>query len=64
MLRGRFQLAKMVMAGDRGMITKARIEALNTAADGTPLEGEDAYGWITALRAPAIKKLMGAARLE
>src|SRR5215472_12802556 len=57
-LRGRFQLAKMVTAGDRGMITKARIAALNTAADGTPLEGENAYGWITALRAPAIKKLM------
>jgi transposase len=48
----------MVMVGDRGMITKARIEALNTAEDGTPLEGEDAYGWITALRAPAIRKLM------
>jgi hypothetical protein len=57
-VRGKFQLAKMVMVGDRGMITKARIEALNTAGDGTPLEGEDAYGWITALRAPAIKKLM------
>ena len=46
------------MVGDRGMITKARIEALNTAEDGTPLEGEDAYGWITALRAPAVSKLM------
>src|SRR6516164_2240291 len=57
-IRGKFGLAKMVMAGDRGMITKARIAALNTAEDGTPLEGEDAYGWITALRAPAIKKLM------
>jgi hypothetical protein len=57
-IRGKFKLAKMVMVGDRGMITKARIEALNTADDGTPLEGENAYGWITALRAPAIKKLM------
>src|SRR5215471_1237535 len=57
-VRGKFQLAKMVMVGDRGMITKARIEALNTAEDGTPLEGQDAYGWITALRAPAIRKLM------
>jgi hypothetical protein len=57
-VRGEFKLAKMVMVGDRGMITKARIEALNTAEDGTPLEGGDAYGWITALRAPAIKKLM------
>jgi hypothetical protein len=57
-VREKFQLARMVMVGDRGMITKARIEALNTADDGTPLEGEDAYGWITALRAPAISKLM------
>jgi hypothetical protein len=57
-IRGKFKLARMVMVGDRGMITKARIEALNTAGDGTPLEGGDAYGWITALRAPAIKKLM------
>jgi len=57
-VREKFQLARMVMVGDRGMITKARIAALNTAEDGTPLEGENAYGWITALRAPAIKKLM------
>jgi hypothetical protein len=57
-VREKFGLARMVMAGDRGMITKARIQALNTAADGTPLEGEDAYGWITALRAPAIARLM------
>jgi len=57
-IRGTFKLAKMVMVGDRGMITKARIEALNTAEDGTRLEGENAYGWITALRAPAVKKLM------
>ena len=57
-VREKFQLAKMVMVGDRGMITKARIQALNTAGDGTPLQGQDAYGWITALRAPAIKKLM------
>jgi hypothetical protein len=57
-LRDKFGLARMVMVGDRGMITSARIQALNTAGDGTPLTGEDAYGWITALRAPAIKKLM------
>jgi hypothetical protein len=56
-VREKFKLARMVMVGDRGMITKARIEALNTAADGTGLEGGQAYGWITALRAPAIKKL-------
>jgi hypothetical protein len=57
-VREKFKLAKMVMVGDRGMITKARIAALNTAADGSPLEGGDAYGWITALRAPAIARLM------
>jgi hypothetical protein len=55
-VRDKFGLAKMVMAGDRGMITSARIQALNQLEDGT--EREDAYGWITALRAPAIKKLM------
>ena len=55
-IREKFGLAKMVMVGDRGMITSARIEALNTTGDGEPPGG--AYGWITALRAPAIKKLM------
>jgi hypothetical protein len=56
--RDKFGLAKMVMVGDRGMITSARIAALNRLEDGTPRPGEDAYGWITALRAPAIKKLL------
>jgi hypothetical protein len=56
-IRDKFRLAKMVMVGDRGMITSARIEALNTTDDdGEPPGG--AYGWITALRAPAIRKLM------
>jgi hypothetical protein len=55
-LRDKFGLAKMVMVGDRGMITSARIAALNQHEDGTPRP--DAYGWVTALRAPAIKKLM------
>jgi hypothetical protein len=55
-LREEFGLAKMVMVGDRGMITSARIRALNQAGDGTARP--DPYGWITALRAPAIKKLM------
>ena len=49
-VREDFQLTKMVMVGDRGMITTARIKAL------TELDGK--YGWITALRAPAIRKLM------
>ena len=56
MVRDKFGLEKMVMVGDRGMITSARIRALNQLEDGTQLP--DPYGWITALRAPAIKKLM------
>jgi len=54
--REKFGLAKMVLVGDRGMITSARIAALNQTEDGTARP--DPYGWITALRAPAIKKLM------
>jgi hypothetical protein len=55
-VRKKFGLAQMVMVGDRGMITGARIAALNQAGDGT--QQPDPYGWITALRAPAIRKLM------
>ena len=55
-VRKKFGLAKMVMVGDRGMITSARIQALNQLEDGT--QRPDPYGWITALRAPAIRKLM------
>jgi transposase len=47
-LRVRFRLKRIVLVGDRGMITKARIDA-----DLAPA-GLD---WITALRAPAIKAL-------
>jgi hypothetical protein len=57
-VRDKFRLAKMVMVGDRGMITSARIAALNQAGDGTQRPDEDTYEWITALRAPAIRKLM------
>ena len=49
-VKSTFGLQKMVMAGDRGMITSARIEALR--------ELDEDYAWITALRAPAIKKLI------
>jgi hypothetical protein len=55
-VRKKFGLAQMVLVGDRGMITSARIDALNQAGDGT--QQPDPYGWITALRAPAIRKLM------
>src|SRR6516162_2815666 len=49
-VRDKFKLARMVMVGDRGMITSARIAALK--------EADENYAWITALRAPAIRKLM------
>jgi hypothetical protein len=55
-VRDKFGLAQMVMVGDRGMITSARIAALNQQEDGT--RRPDPYGWITALRAPAIRKFM------
>ena len=47
-VRDRFGLTEVVMVGDRGMITTARIEAL---------KGLEAMSWITCLRAPAIKVL-------
>ena len=39
MVRDKFGLAKMVMVGDRGMITSARIAALNQQEDGTAAAG-------------------------
>jgi hypothetical protein len=48
-VRGSFGLEQMIMVGDRGMITSARI------ADLRKLPG---MAWITCLRHPAIKKLM------
>jgi len=51
-IRTRFGLDTLVLVGDRGMITSARIAALSELNDtGT------GFGWITALRAPAIATL-------
>ena len=47
-VRDKFNLTEMVMVGDRGMITSARIDAMREKTD---------LGWLTALRAPAIKAL-------
>ena len=38
-VRNKFGLAQMVMVGDRGMITSARIQALNQLQDGTAAAG-------------------------
>jgi transposase len=47
-LKVRFGLARVVVVSDRGMVTKANIELLAKA---------DGVDWITALKAPTIKKL-------
>src|SRR5271157_2692147 len=52
-IRDKFGLEKLVLVGDRGMITSARIAALRDLNDDTGT----GFGWITALRAPAIAKL-------
>jgi hypothetical protein len=51
-IRTKFSLTRLVLVGDRGMITAARIAALGELNDGGA-----GFGWITALRAPAIAKL-------
>jgi hypothetical protein len=54
-LKQRFRLDRVVMVGDRGMITQARI------TDEIKSAGLD---WITALRAPAIKGLLQSGVLQ
>jgi Transposase DDE domain len=54
-VRGKFGIRELVMVGDRGMITSARIRALKEPGG---------LGWITCLRAPAIRKLAGAGPLQ
>ena len=49
-LREQFGLKRVVIVGDRGMITDARIRE--------ELRGVDGLDWITCLRAPAIAKLL------
>ena len=49
-IRTRFGLSRVVIVGDRGMITEARLKE--------DLRSEEGVDWITALRAPAIRKLV------
>ena len=49
-LRERFGFERVVLVGDRGMITSARIEE--------GLKSQPGLGWITSLRSPAIRKLV------
>ncbi|MGH9030400.1 MAG: IS1634 family transposase [Acidimicrobiales bacterium] len=54
-VRESFKLKEIVLVGDRGMITSARIEALR------PLGG---VSWVTCLRAPAIRALVEQGALQ
>jgi Transposase DDE domain len=47
-LKDRFDLSRVTVVADRGMVTKANIELLSET---------DGVDWITALKAPTIKKL-------
>ena len=47
-VRTRFGLGQVVLVGDRGMITTARIDAIRAIGG---------LGWITSLRAPAVRAL-------
>ena len=53
-LKDRFDLAEIVLVGDRGMLTQARIEVLRAQG----------LGWISSLRAPAIRALAQAGTLQ
>jgi len=55
-LRQRFKLERVILVGDRGMLTNARIRE-----DLQPAEGID---WITALRTPQIQALVAAGALQ
>ena len=53
-LRRRFNLNTVVLVIDRGMVTKANLEAL----------AEDGLGWITALKAPQLNRLVREGALQ
>jgi transposase len=55
-LRERFALKRVVIVGDRGMITDARIRE--------DLRDVDGLDWITCLRAPAVAKLLERGSLQ
>jgi hypothetical protein len=54
-LRTRFRLAAVIVVSDRGMVTKANLELLR-ASEGA--------AWITALKAPQVKKLVSDGALQ
>lgn len=54
-LKERFGIEKVVLVGDRGMLTSARIESL---------KGVDGMGWISALRSDQIESLVKSGDLQ
>jgi hypothetical protein len=53
-LKNRFGIERVVVCGDRGLITAANIATL----------AEHGFGWITALKAPQVRKLVDAGALQ
>ncbi|WP_414018105.1 IS1634 family transposase [Mycobacterium heckeshornense] len=54
-VRTQFGLDRLVLVGDRGMITSARIDAIRELNDNP--DTATGFGWLTALRAPQIAVL-------
>lgn len=54
-LRGRFELEKVVLVGDRGMLTQAQIKVLKT---------HPGIGWISALRSEKVHELVKRKHLQ
>ena len=54
-VKDKLGITRLVLVGDRGMITSARIDKLRELNDNP--EAPTDFDWITALRAPAIAKL-------
>jgi transposase len=55
-LRERFQLERIILVGDRGMLTQKRIEE--------DLQEHEGLQWVTALRAPQIQALMAQGAIQ
>lgn len=55
-LRDRFGLERVILVGDRGMLTSARIRE--------ELAPQDGLDWISALKAPSIRKIMKDQQIE
>ena len=55
-IRKRFALERVILVGDRGMITEARLKK--------DIKGVEGLEWISALRAPAIAKLLNAGAIQ